>query len=117
MHYSWFWSVTILFSAFATAFVTLVIPNIALRPAIVMGFLFTCPGMVPVRFFRLRDRVAEWALAIALSLALDAIIASMQLYAGWWSPTITLSILIGFCVVGAIVQLIESYKSWRKGLE
>jgi hypothetical protein len=105
MRFSWLWPMTNLLWALAAALVTLVIPNIVLRPAVVMGFLFTCPGMVLVRFFRLRDGVAEWTLAIALSLALDAIIASIQLYIGWWSPGVTLSLLIGLCVVGAILQL------------
>jgi hypothetical protein len=96
----------ILFLALAVALVTIVIPDMVLRHAVVMCFLFTCPGMVLVRFFHFRDVAAEWTLAVALSLALDAIIASIQLYAGHWSPSITLSMLIGLCVVGATVQLV-----------
>ena len=38
--------------------------------------------MVLVRFLRLRELIAEWTLATALSLALDALVASVQLDAG-----------------------------------
>ncbi|GAC1389415.1 MAG: hypothetical protein NVS4B11_03690 [Ktedonobacteraceae bacterium] len=51
--------------------------------------------------------MAEWTLAIALSFAIDAIVAGIQLYAGRWAPTGTLSILIGFCLIISIVQLAE----------
>lgn len=80
-------------------------PSMALRPLIVLWFLLVCPGMALVRFLRLREPIAEWTLAIAVSLVLDALVASVQLYAGRWSPTLTLNILIGLCVAGALVQL------------
>ncbi len=99
------WPAVIILSALAAGLVNFVIPGAAGRPIIVMWFLFVCPGMVLVRFFRLSEPVAEWTLAIALSLAIDAIVAGMQMYAGLWSPAVTLAILIGFCLVGMIVQI------------
>ncbi len=61
--------------------------------------------MALVRLLRFRNLLAEYTLAIAASLTLEALIASIQLYAHRWSPTITLNILIGICVVGALLQL------------
>ncbi len=90
----------------ATWIVNAVMPSMALRPLIVLWFLLVCPGMALVRFLRLREPIAEWTLAIAVSLVLDALVASVQLYAGRWSPILSLSILIELCAVGALVQLL-----------
>ena len=62
------WPAVILLSALAAGLVNFVIPGAVGRPIIVMWFLFVCPGMVLVRFFRLSEAVSEWTLAIALSL-------------------------------------------------
>jgi hypothetical protein len=99
------WPIVIMLSALAAGLVNFVIPGAAGRPIIVMWFLFVCPGMVLVRFFRLGEPVAEWTLAVALSLAIDALVAGIQLYVGLWYPAATLEILIGFCLVGAIAQI------------
>jgi len=64
--------------------------------------------MVLVRFLRLKEPVVEWTLALALSFAIDTLVAGVQLYAGKWSSTGTLSILIGLSLGGAIVQLVTS---------
>lgn len=99
------WPTLLLFSAMATWIVYALLPSMALRPLIVLWFLLVCPGMALVRFLRLREPIAEWTLAIAMSLVLDALVASVQLYAGRWSPPLSLNILIGLCVAGALVQL------------
>ena len=101
------WPAVIILSALVAGLVNFVIPGAAGQPIIVMWFLFVCPGMVLVRFFRLSEPVSEWTLAIALSLAIDAIVAGIQMYAGLWSPAATLAILIGFCFVGAIAQIAQ----------
>jgi hypothetical protein len=105
----WGWPVVIICSAVATRLVTLVLPSIVVQPIIVMWFLFVCPGMVLVRFFRIREVVAEWMLALALSIAIDAIVASVALYVGEWSPANILDILIGYCLIGAVGQLVVTY--------
>lgn len=102
---NWLWPTIILLSTIAVSFVTFVMPNIAVRPFIVMAFLFVCPGMVLVRFLHLHELAVEWTLAIALSFSIDAAMASIFLYAGKWSPTGILSLLIGICLCGAIVHL------------
>ena len=67
--------------------------------------------MTVVRFFGLAENIIEWMLALALSFVIDAFIAGILLYAGWWSPIRILSILIGFCLIGTIIQLVVVYSN------
>jgi uncharacterized membrane protein len=99
------WPIIIILSAVATGLVYFVFTGTVIRPFIAFWFLIICPGMVLVRFLRLKEPVMEWSLALALSFAIDALVAGTQMYAGKWSPTATLSILIALCLCGAIVQL------------
>jgi len=104
----WLWPTIIILSAVAAGLVNFAFTGTALRPIVVFWFLFVCPGMVLVRFLRLNEPIVEWTLALALSFAIDAIVAGILLYAGRWSPTGILSILIGLSLCGAIVQLATS---------
>ena len=106
----WLWQAIIILSVFATALFAFLFPATPLRPVIVMWFLFICPGMMLVRFLRLNEPVVEWVLALALSLALDAIVSGIVLYAGKWSPVAILGIIIGLSLVGAIAQLTMLYQ-------
>jgi hypothetical protein len=101
----WLWQVIIILSAIAAALVTFVFPQTPLRQIVVIWFLFICPGMMLVRFLRLNQSVVEWVLALALSLAIDAIVSGIVLYAGKWSPVAILGIIIGLSLAGAITQL------------
>ncbi len=105
----WVWPAAIVLSTIAAGLVTFVPPGTMLRPALLMWFLFVCPGMTVVRFFRLSETVIEWTLALALSFAIDAFIAGILLYAGWWSPTRILGTLIVFCDIGVMMQLVVLY--------
>jgi hypothetical protein len=105
MRFPWLWPTIIILSSIATVLVTFVFPLTVVRPVVVMWFLFVCPGMVLVRFLRLNERLVEWALALALSFAIDGIVSGILLYAGRWSPPATLSIVISLSLGGAIVQL------------
>jgi hypothetical protein len=98
------WPIIIIMSALATGLVSFVFTDIPIRPIIVLWFLFVCPGMVLVRFLRLKEPVVEWTVAIALSFAVDASVAGILLYAGRWSPTGILEILMGISLGGAIMQ-------------
>jgi hypothetical protein len=100
------WPIILILSAIAAGLVTFVLPGIVVRPIVVMWFLFVCPGMVVIRFLRLKEPVVEWTLALALSFAIDAIVAGIQLYAGRWSPTGTLVILMSLCLGGALMQIV-----------
>jgi hypothetical protein len=114
MRLPWLWPVIIIFSAVAAGFVTFVIPVTPLRAVIVLWFLLICPGMALVRFLPLLASVVEWTLAVALSFAVDAIVAGIQLYAGKWSPTATLLILIGLSIAAAIVQFTTLHRFPQK---
>lgn len=108
MKVEWLWPCIIIVSTIAAAVVTLVVPLAQIRPLVVMWFLFFCPGMALMRFLRLHDVMAEWTLAIALSLALDAIVATSLMYAGRWSPLGTLIILMSLSASCALVQVIAT---------
>ena len=99
----------IMLSIVAAGLVTFVFPGAAVRLVLIMWFLFVCPGMTVVRFFQLNEVVIEWLLAFALSIAIDAFIAGILLYAGWWSPIHIFIILMSFCIIGAMMQLIVIY--------
>jgi len=105
MRSSWLWPTIIILSAGAASLVTFVIPASPMRPIVVMWFLFICPGIALVRLLHLNEPVVEWTLAIALSFAIDAIVAGIQLYAGRWSPTLTLELLIALSLAGVIAQI------------
>lgn len=115
---SWLWPVVLILSTVAVAVVTEVTPDVPLRPYIVMWFLFVCPGMSLIRFIRLRDAVAEWTLALALSFTLDASVATVLMYAGLWSPSMILGILMGLCLVCVIIQSVFLWvAAYRGGME
>ena len=101
----WLWPAIIILSTVAAGLVTFVVTDTVARPFIVLWFLFVCPGMALVRFFRLEELVVEWILALALSFAVDAIVAGVLLYAGRWSPTATLELLMGISLGGTILQI------------
>lgn len=103
----WFWSVVIPLSVIATGLANFIFPNLVIRPFIMIWFLCVCPGMVFIRFFRLKEPAIEWTLAIALSFVIDAAVGSIQLYSGNWSPSTTLLIIMGICIVGVILQSLQ----------
>src|SRR6266481_3795517 len=98
------WPLIILLFAIAAGIFTFVDTDAQLRPAIVLGFLLICPGMMLVRFIRLREPILEWVLSVALSLAVDTAVAGILLYVGRWSPTGAFVILLGLTVVGVLAQ-------------
>lgn len=111
MRHYLFWPTVIILSALAAGLVNFLLPNAVGRPVIVMWFLFVCPGMMLIRFFQLKDPVAEWMLAIALSIAIDGAIAGIQMYSGHWSPSITLAIIMDISILGVIIQLMRKGNS------
>jgi len=72
---NWLWPTIIIFSAVAAGLVYFVFTDTIVRPALVFWFLFVCPGMMVVRFLHLKDLVVEWTIALALSFAIDALVA------------------------------------------
>ena len=102
-----FWPLVIILSALGAGLVNFVFPDVVGRPIVVMWFLSVCPGMTLIRFLQLKDPIAEWTLAIALSFAIDATVAGIQMYSGLWYPKGTLGILIGFCLLSVLIQIVQ----------
>lgn len=106
---TWLWPTVLLLAALVMWAIDTVFPTMILLPLILLCFLSICPGMALVRFLYLQEPIAEWTLTVAVSLTLDALVASIQLYSGHWSPVMTLNILIWICIAGAFGQLLVSY--------
>jgi hypothetical protein len=101
------WSFVLVISAIAAllaVFGELVTP---LRAVIVLWFLAVCPGMAIVRLLRLGEGWVEWTVAVALSLALDALVAAGMLFAGRWAPEAGLIILTGLTLLGVVLGLAQ----------
>lgn len=111
MRASWLWPVILILSMIAAALVTFVMPTMAATPAIVMWFLFVCPGMALVRALHLGERMIGWTLAVALSLSVDAIVVAIFLYAHFWSLPGMMSVLLAITLLGTCAQLIRPYRS------
>lgn len=106
MRFPWLWPAIIFLAALAACIVTYVIPDTQMRAIVVMSFLFICPGMALVRFLRLNDMVAEWIIAVSLSLAIDAIVGGLFLYTGHWSLSGILITVLVISFMGATGQLV-----------
>lgn len=106
----WLWPLIIVGSAIAVASVTFVpaLSNLStgLRLCVTLWFLLICPGMAFIPLLRLSNASGEWTLAIAISLALDTLVAEFMLYTERWSPPSILLILICLSLIGLLLQLL-----------
>ena len=76
----------------------------AVRVPIVFAFLLVGPGLPLVRLQQLGQGLRTLLLAVALSLALDALVVSVPLYAGVWAPRGALGVLASIAVTGAVLD-------------
>jgi hypothetical protein len=67
---------------------------VPLRSALVVSFVLAGPGTAAVQLIDLRDLAAAIAVAVAVSVALATLVATAVLYAGIWSPRLTLVVLV-----------------------
>lgn len=102
----WLWPAIIVASAASAGALVATQAHTPLRPLATIWFLFLCPGMALVRLINLRDWVAELMLGIALSVTLTGLVSGTMLYFDAWSPPLSLAILIGISLAGALAQLI-----------
>jgi hypothetical protein len=100
----WVWPAIILCSVVLVGLAVFVFPTLQVRSLIVFWFVFVCPGAALMRFFRIQEPVTVGTLAVAISLSLDALIAGCQMYAGHWSPDMTLTILMALTVACLLLQ-------------
>lgn len=101
---AWLWPALLGASAAGAALVSLADVQAPIRTVLTLWFLLVCPGMACVRLLRLGRPLYEWSLAIALSLALDMLVAEAPLYLGWWSPRASLLLLLWLTVGAGFVQ-------------
>jgi hypothetical protein len=106
MKRSYWWPIIISASAFLLVIVT--ISGAAFRPLVAFWFLLICPGMAFVRLLHIEEFVAEFTLAIALSIALNTIVAESMVLAGAWSPNGGLIALAGLSILGAVFQILDA---------
>ncbi len=105
---SW-WSIIIILSAIAMILAVVSGIETPARPLITFWFMLVCPGMAFVRLLRIEERFAELILAIALSIALDTIVAEAMVLNRLWSPKWGLFVLICLSLVGAGLQIIQAF--------
>ncbi|MDP9472229.1 MAG: hypothetical protein M3Q71_16445 [Chloroflexota bacterium] len=98
---AWLWPAVITSSSIVVGILTFADIESPLRAVISLWFLIACPGMAIVRLVGVDEMAMELTLAVALSLALDALVAMTMLYVGWWSPKGSLAVLIGVSLTGA----------------
>ncbi len=70
------------------------------RMAAALWFVLVCPGASLVGALRLPDRLAEWVVAVPLSLAVVAGTSIILFYGGVWSPDREFGLLLGLCLAG-----------------
>ena len=75
------------------------------RPLVAAWFLLMAPGLALAPLLRLPDGWGELTVVLALSVALDIVVAASVMYAGAWSPVLATALLGGISVVGALLQL------------
>ncbi len=107
MHLIW-WPIIILASTIGAGLAVVGNFGTPIRPMISFWFLLICPGMAFVRLLRLRGCLTELTLAVALSIAIDTVVAEAMLYVRIWSPTRGLVVLMCISVVGAVLQIISA---------
>ena len=88
-----------------------------LRAAIILGFLLVGPGLGFVPLLRIRQTSVEITLVLALSLALDTLVAEGMVLAEFWSAGLALAVLIGLSVTGAVVQIMVFGKAWKRAVQ
>lgn len=76
------------------------------RAVLVVVFLLVGPGLAYVPLLGLRDPVLELVLAVGLSIALETLLVTGQVYAGLWSPTGSLVLVALLAACGAGAQLL-----------
>ena len=104
------WPAIIAASAIGTVLANLAEANQPLRAALAFWFLLVCPGMAFVRLLGLTEPLSEWALAVALSLALDTAVGEALLFAGAWSAATCLAALAALSLAGAAFQVGRSVR-------
>jgi hypothetical protein len=76
-----------------------------LRMPVVLGFLFLAPGMAFVPLLRLPQKGYEFTLGIALSLLLEALLATVLSELRIWTLELNLELLGSLSLLGCALQI------------
>jgi peptidoglycan/LPS O-acetylase OafA/YrhL len=87
---------------------------VPVRAVLIVGFALVCPGLAWVRLVHIEDRLAELTLGVALSIAIGTLVASLQAYAGAWSPKGCIVLLALVVVAAAVAEIATSPSSDRQ---
>ena len=91
------WALGAVASAFAE-------PDFAVERTLVLSFCLACPGLALARLLRLDDSLAVLTIGVALTLALDVLVAGTMVYSGVWNPEVTLVLLAAVAISAAAVE-------------
>lgn len=98
-----------LISVLAAVSVVLVLLELSIPPRapLVLAFATICPGMALVRLLRLGEPLTEFLLAIVVSLALAAVVATIPIYLGIWNARLSLLIIVAVALVAVLADLLR----------
>jgi hypothetical protein len=78
-----------------------------LRVVLALGFLLVCPGLAVLSLVGLPGAWDRYSAAIALSIALDTVVAGARIYAGAWSSGGALAILVAITLTATAANLVR----------
>jgi hypothetical protein len=87
----------------------------AVRAVAVLAYLAVIPGLALVRLIRLPDRVTEFVIAVAVSLALGILVAQAMVQLRRWSPLLGLCVLVTVASLAALLELLRYGRAARRG--
>ncbi len=108
------WPLIILFSAIVAGLMAGSSHQALIRVLFTFWFLLVCPGMAFVRLFRFKEKLAEWVLAISLSIVIDVIVSEIAVLNSWWSLQGMVDVLAGVSVIGASIQVWNLFNDKRQ---
>lgn len=82
-----------------------------LRVALTIGYLLFVPGLALTEVLEIDDPVLRLALATGASLALEALVAVVLLYAGVFSAEAACAIVVGFTCLALLLALLR--RGWH----
>src|SRR5438067_10253994 len=110
----WLWPLVIVVSTLGVSVVAFADAHSPLRPLLALWFLGICPGMAFVRLLDIKEGYVQLTLAVALSLTLDTIVATVLLYAHLWSPTHILGLVAGLSLGAVALDVAVVHRTKRR---
>jgi hypothetical protein len=101
---SWLRPLTLIVTTLIALALVFLLPATPVHGVLILAFLLTCPGLMLVAPLHLPDRVSEWGIALATSIAFDTFIACFFLYSRHFSSEGIMATIATLTIVGSIVQ-------------